>query len=91
MFKLDQENKEIQIDITIWTSKQIETKRALAKPFTFMYPLDFDTKESKQEIQIYFDKESVLKNIKIDQWQAGLLKIEEEADANKMLKYKKEH
>ena len=45
LFKLDNENKKIVVDITIWTTKKLETKKALAKPFAFIYELDFNTKE----------------------------------------------
>ena len=43
LFKLDNENKKVMIDITIWTTKKLESKKALAKPFAFIYELDFST------------------------------------------------
>ena len=35
LFKLDNENKKIIVDITIWTNKKLESKKVLAKPFAF--------------------------------------------------------
>jgi hypothetical protein len=44
-FKLDKDNKEILIDLIMWSNKKLESDKVPAKPFSFCFPLDFDNKE----------------------------------------------
>jgi len=54
-FKLDVENPEVNVVITIYFNSELSSKKALGKPFTFSYPLNFDTTERTQEVTVSFD------------------------------------
>ena len=58
-FKLDIDNPEVNVVITIFFNNELGSKKAFAKPFTFRYPLNFDTTENTQELTVSFDASRV--------------------------------
>ena len=59
------------------------SNKARSKPFEFNFPLNFDTKESVEAFTISFDRKKVQENLKIEDFQRGLIELGSDNESTK--------
>jgi len=73
MYKLDANNKIINIDLCIYFNNKLSSDKALQRPFVFTMPLNFSAKEQVHDLTVSFDHTKVMKYIKIEDFKEKLL------------------
>ena len=73
MYKLDANNKTINIDICIYFNNRLSSDRSLQRPFVFTMPLNFCSKEQFNDLTVAFDHDKVIKHIKVADFKEKLL------------------
>lgn len=59
MFKLDADNKTINIDVCIYFNNALSSKKSYQRPFVFTMPLNFSQKEQITDMSVTFDRSKV--------------------------------
>lgn len=75
MFKLDADNKTINIDICIYFNNALSSNKSRQRPFTFTLPLNFSKKEVIKEMSITFDASKVKKHVLVEDFKSKILEV----------------
>ena len=77
---MDMKNPEIGLTVSVVFNNKLGSEKAKTKPFSFLYELNFNTKESVQIMNVTFDANKVKNIVKVEDFQEKLLEKQDLKD-----------